>query len=135
MKKLFFPILFISVFAFISCEKVEVFNTSVVGVWTNPQYNDSIIVYERSNILPENEYGLEIKADGTIIERKNAGWCGTPPIAYDDFTGKWTGNDSIINIEVMFWGGTEKLKWKIVSFDDNKLTVKQLKSEYIYKGF
>lgn len=128
-------IIFLSLFsiiAFTSCEKTDVFNTSIVGVWTNPQYNDSIIVYQRTDVLPTNNYGLEINADGTLKERKNIGWCATPPIAYGDYDGKWSGGDSVIKIQVAFWGGTENLTWKIISFDDNTLTVKQLKSEYTY---
>lgn len=73
MKKQITPILFLIFFALVSCEKVEIFNSSIIGVWTNPQYNDSIIVYERTNVLPDNDYGLEIKADGTLKERKNIG--------------------------------------------------------------
>lgn len=65
-----------------------------------------------------------------FIERKNAGWCGTPPIAYADFNGSWAKNDSLIDITVDYWGGVANYHWKIISIDNNNLILCKLKEEY-----
>lgn len=136
MKKLIIPFVLCVGIAFTSCERVEEFNLSVVSVWINPQYNnDSIITFERSNKFPENDYGIEMKANGILKERKNIGWCGTPPVAYGDYNGTWNIKDSIIYIKAPFWGGEETKEWKIISINDEKLIVKQLKMEYKYTNY
>ena len=118
----------------IACEKnIENSAPSMdqsIGNWFNPQYNDSIVTYERSEGLVENDYGFSINEDKTFIERKNAGWCGTPPISYADYDGTWTEKDSIIEITVGYWGGTSDYTWKMVSVDETTLIIIRLEEEY-----
>jgi hypothetical protein len=102
----------------------------LIGSWFNPQHNDSIVTFERSEGLVDNEYGFSFNEDKTFIERKNAGWCGTPPILYADFDGTWTKNDSIIEITVGYWGGTADYTWKIVSIDETLLKIIILEQDY-----
>ena len=102
----------------------------LIGSWFNPQYNDSIVTYERSEGLAENDYSFSINEDKTFIERKNSGWCGTPPISYADFDGIWSKNDSIIEITVDYWGGTAEYTWKVLSIDE--LTLRIIRIEEIY---
>lgn len=102
----------------------------LIGSWFNPQSNDSIVTYERSEGLVENDYGFSFNEDNTFIERKNAGWCGTPPISYADFDGTWTNKDSIIEINVDYWGGTADYTWKMVSVDETTLIVIRIEEEY-----
>ncbi len=102
----------------------------LIGSWFNPQYNDSIVTYERSEGLVDNDYSFTFKEDKTFIERKNAGWCGTPPISYADFDGIWSKNDSIIEITVDYWGGTAEYTWKILSIDDLTLKIKRIEEIY-----
>jgi hypothetical protein len=102
----------------------------VVGNWIHPQYNDSTVTYERSGNLADNDYGFSFRKDGVFIERKNIGWCGTPPICYGDFDGTWTQNDSVLNINVAYWGGMADYKWKIVSVDIYHLTIMKLEENY-----
>jgi len=59
------------------------------GNWINPVAKDSTIIYQRANSLNENEPGLAFEEAQTFLERKNAGFCGTPPITYADFEGSW----------------------------------------------
>ncbi len=118
----------------IACEK-NIENSApskdqLIGNWFNPQYNDSIVTYERSEGLVENDYGFSINEDKTFIERKNAGWCGTPPISYADYDGTWTEKDSIIEITVGYWGGTSDYTWKMVSVDETTLIIIRLEEEY-----
>jgi hypothetical protein len=118
----------------IACETKELNlagnEDQMIGSWFNPQYTDSIVRYERSEGLVSNEYSFSFNEDHTFIERKNAGWCGTPPISYADFEGTWTLNDSVIEISVGFWGGTADYQWKILSLNNEVLKIKR--EEEIY---
>ena len=125
--------LIISLFL-IACEKekdqINRDANLLIGSWINPQYNDSLVTYERFNSLKDNDYGFSIIYDSKFIERNNSGWCGTPPISYSDYEGNWTQNDSIIDITVGYWGGLVDYKWKIVSIDNNNLTIIRIEEEY-----
>lgn len=65
-----------------------------------------------------------------FIERKNSGWCGTPPVSYSDFEGNWSINDSLLNVSVAYWGGLADYQWKIISLDDKRLTIVVVSQEY-----
>lgn len=112
---------------FFSCDKdsnnAANIDPAILGSWINPNYDDSIIVLERSKKLKDADYGIEFKEDGSLIERKNSGWCGTPPIHYSDFKGTWSVENSLIRISVDYWGGKAEYEWEIESIDSNKLTV------------
>jgi hypothetical protein len=105
-------------------------NNSLIGSWVNPQQNDFIVTYEKSEGLVDNEYGFSFNEDNIFIERKNAGWCGTPPISYADYNGTWTKDDSIIEISVAYWGGTADYIWKILSIDEVTLKIKWLEEVF-----
>jgi hypothetical protein len=121
-------------FVFVGCDKNKttppISSDPLVGYWINRQYSDSGISFERSSSLKDADYGLALKADGNLIERKNAGWCGTPPITYDDFEGNWTKNDSMLNITTSYWGGNATYKWKVLSVTASSLSVQLISEEY-----
>jgi len=102
---------------------------NIIGCWTNPMYANnvdgkSIVFYERTNALPDNSGGIEFLKNGTLLERKNAGWCGTPPITYDNFSGKWEiQSNGEIKIKVAYWGGTEHRIWKIINVTNTTLNI------------
>ncbi len=102
----------------------------LIGCWINPQYTDSVVVYEKAPDLIEG-YGIKFRDNDSLIERKNAGWCGTPPIYLADFNGTYSVHDSIINASVGYWGGTTGYTWKLLSLDNNSLTLKLLNVVYI----
>jgi hypothetical protein len=126
MKTLNKMILFLSIIILIACEKSNepIVNDSdkLIGYWINPVAIDTVWKYERANTLKDNDYGFAFKSGQLFVERKNAGWCGTPPISYTDFDGTWTKNDSVINITVGYWGGLADYQWKIILIDNNSLT-------------
>ncbi|HEY6915493.1 MAG TPA: hypothetical protein VI413_12520 [Paludibacter sp.] len=133
MKKGFKMILFFSLVVLASCEKNEpAMNDSekLIGSWVNSVLIDTLWKYERAATLKDNNYGISFKEGQVFVERKNAGWCGTPPVAYGDFAGTWTKNDSVINITVAYWGGLVSYQWKVISVDKNNLVVYKIKEDY-----
>jgi hypothetical protein len=121
---------------FWACEKespiTKKSNQEVMGYWVLPVYGDSLITFSRANSLQENGYGIAMLSDQVCIERKNAGWCGTPPITYADFEGSWSLQlpDSLIVISVPFWGGIAQYQWKILSIDNQNMEVYRLLEDY-----
>ena len=102
---------------------------SIIGCWANPVYEYDIypiavICYERVKTLPANLPSIKFLSDGTLIERKNIGWCATPPVAYGDFSGKWQiENNNDIKIDVAYWGGMEQKTWKIINITNTSLSI------------
>lgn len=122
--------------ALFSCQKPANLNSelplpnNLAGSWVNPIYTDSTIVFEKSQSVGNDEYGITLLSDGSLIEHKNSGWCGTPPISYADFNGVYTLKDSVLKICVGFWGGVADYQWKIVSLTDKQMKVINLNENY-----
>jgi hypothetical protein len=133
--------LFLLAATFIACEKEnnpqkpEIDNSELLlGNWIRSVHNNDYetVKYERTVSLNDDDYGFSFQADKSFVERKNSGWCGTPPIAYENFDGTWSKNDSIVDISVAFWGGIEEYQWKIVALDSQYLTIEVIKREVFY---
>ncbi len=93
----------------------------LIGVWNYSDYSDNSAVYSRSNDFIDAPC-YKFNGDGTLTERKNAGWCGTPPISYADYPGTWTIlDDTLIQISVGYWGGTINYKLDIEALNSNTL--------------
>ncbi len=111
----------------LSCSKengIEPYDPqSIIGYWVDLQIQDTVWTFKRAHRLKDGEHGIAFKPDRELIERKNAGWCGTPPVSYADFEGTWHQNDSLIDISVGYWGGTSNYQWRIISIDNNTLKV------------
>jgi hypothetical protein len=110
------------------CKKIETFD-NLIACWTNPAYADNtegktIVYYKKSKKLSTASDGVKFLRDGTLIERKNAGWCGTPPINYKDYSGKWQiQNGDEVKIDVAYWGGMEQKIWKIIEVSGSTLKI------------
>jgi hypothetical protein len=120
----------------LSCEKEAMNatllgeNAGVVGTWIEEGYVEDIRWLRRSADLDASGYGFKIKENGDFIERKNAGWCGTPPITYANFEGTWEArSDSLLDITVGYWGGMMTYQIRIVSMDHARLAIR-----YLYAG-
>jgi hypothetical protein len=113
-------------FILLSCtkDKIEIDpDNLILGVWNYSEYIDNTQVYTRGNEFSDNP-GYKFNSDGTLMERKNAGWCGTPPITYSDYRGKWTIlNDTLIRVEVGYWGGTATYDLDVESVNSDYLKV------------
>ncbi len=98
MKKFLF-VLMVPLF-FYSCNPNEIVpvetTDGVVGVWINRQYNDGLLTFDKANEFID-DYGISFLENGNLIERKNIGWCGTPPITYGDFEG--TQRPELVEVE------------------------------------
>lgn len=95
------------------------------GTWVRAEYEEGIMALRESEELQQDEYGFRIHSDGQFLERKNAGWCGTPPISYANYEGEWKGlSESLLEITVGYWGGTTSYRMEIVSLDSADLQVR-----------
>jgi hypothetical protein len=102
-------------------------NALIIGTWVEEGYVDDVLVLDRAGELDPGRYGFIIREDGSFLERKNEGWCGTPPISYDNFEGSWEAlSDSLLEITVGYWGGTMSYQMRIVRVDSEQLGIRYL---------
>ncbi len=92
--------------------------------WVQEDYDQNGFRYKSASSFESDKPGIEFLKDGSLIKRQNAGWCGTPPISYDNFDGKWERiSDNEIKIEHRFWGGTSIANVRIVSLTETEMIV------------
>ena len=114
-----------------SCEK-ELMEADALGenAGIEHDYLDDVLKLNRADKLDPSKYGFSINDDGTFIEHKNSGWCGTPPIAYDSFDGTWEAkSDSLLEVTVGYWGGIMTYQIRIVTLDNENLSIRYLYAE------
>lgn len=116
-----------------SLQPMDNSSDELIGTWINPTPVDTLWQYDRAATLDNAGYGFSFKADDQFVERKNAGWCGTPPVTYSNFEGTWSQNDSLITINVDYWGGKADYQWKVISLDEHHLIVYKVKEVYHYE--
>lgn len=115
---------------FSSCEKNNLSPEAgeLEGIWIEKGYEENISIFEKAKKIDENKYGFKISEGGEFLEHKNSGWCGTPPISYASYDGTWKyESDSVLVIDVGYWGGNISYKLEIV-----ELTSNTLKTRYHY---
>ena len=102
-------------------------NEGVIGTWIENGYEGDVTLLLRGHQLDSSKYGFILKEDGSFVERKNAGWCGTPPISYKNFEGSWVAlSDSLLEITVDYWGGIMTYQIRIVSLQGEELQIRYL---------
>lgn len=105
-------------------------NAGIVGTWVEDRQQGDTLFLERSGSFDKEKYGFTLNDDGTFVERKNAGFCGTPPITYDNFEGTWEPvSDSLLDITVAYWGGVMTYQIRIVSLNGEELAIRYLYNE------
>lgn len=127
--KLFIPIVLLILL--FSCEKASLAPEpgELEGIWVQSDYDEDLTIFSKKNKLDDDKYGFKISDGGIFLEHKNSGWCGTPPISYADYEGTWKyESDSVLIVDVGYWGGTMTYKMQIV-----ELTANKLKTRYIYE--
>ena len=105
----------------------------LIGNWISPVYIDTLVQYTRAEKLKDDVSGISFNLGNSLVERQNAGWCGTPPISYANYNGTWSKTGDFIDISGDFWGGRANYKWKVIANDEKTLTIYPVKSEYSYK--
>ena len=129
MKVLSLLSLFLISISFLSCERNPLYIDGVagklVGHWIDQDYSETLYTLKRASHIPKDTYGWTFNKDGTLTQRGNSGFCGTPPIVYSDYEGVWSERDSIIEIEYEFWGGLISLEWHIIEISESTFTFYQ----------
>lgn len=117
-------ILFASlVLFFTSCDGSDTtMNTRLIGAWTVAGYEDDVTVMHRTAGLAHDEYGFIFSKSGRFTERKINGWCGTPPVVFEDYDGRWENvTDSQVHVVVGYWGGQTDYTMDVVSVTAHEL--------------
>lgn len=97
---------------------------AIIGVWIDQEFDSETgeTILSSASEFANDKYGIAFYADGTLVERKNAGWCGTPPITYKNYEGTWTAlNDSTFTIDVGYWGGEITYVYNVRSISADEL--------------
>ncbi|MBT3421589.1 MAG: hypothetical protein HN921_12855 [Bacteroidetes bacterium] len=99
-------------------------NESIEGSWMHAYYSDSLQILSASNKLKNDAYGFTFETNGTFKENKNAGGCGTPPITYKMYDGKWKRtSDSVFTIDTEFWGGEISFELRVISISPDTIKI------------
>jgi hypothetical protein len=97
------------------------------GTWVYRSYENDVYTMEKSFQLEKDNSGIVILGNRKLIERKNVGFCGTPPVVYDNYEGNWESiSDKVLRINVEYWGGTENYTMEIVSVTNSILKFKKV---------
>lgn len=97
------------------------------GTWVYRSYENDVFTMEKSISLENDNSGLIILGNGKLIERKIVGWCGTPPVVYDNYKGNWKSlSAKELKISVDYWGGTENFNMEIISVTNSVLKFKKV---------
>lgn len=126
-------ILFILLLIVFSCKQNNVNviqpNDMLIGTWVFSSYENETITMLKADSLEKDSAGYIFYVNSSLVERKNSGWCGTPPIAYGNFNGSWQRiSDSTINVNVGYWGGNESYKIVISMLNKDTLKFKKIYS-------
>jgi len=127
MKFLLIGHLLLYVLIYFSCEGSlnSIQNDTIQGIWVQGSYSEDLTILHKLNALDEHKYGFIFYPDGRFVERKNVGWCGTPPVTYGNYEGIWNKiSENMYQIEVGYWGGTTKYQIEVVSIDFTTLKIK-----------
>ncbi|MBA6153815.1 hypothetical protein [Gelidibacter maritimus] len=131
MKPLLKAFLFLFIIVNIGCDndneslKIDESNM-LIGYWINPVYTDPVTTFERANRFKDAAYGVAFLTENISVER-SSGWCGTPPLVFADFQGKWKKNDSIITISNdNGMAGLMDNHWKIRTLNETHLVIERL---------
>jgi len=111
----------------VSCSKDEFHidpDNLLIGTWTFSAYQDDIFIFDRTSEFIDN-HCYKFNPTGTLTERKNSGFCGTPPISYADYSGTWTIiNDTLIQVIVGAWSGETTYKLDLELIDSKSFKTK-----------
>lgn len=124
------------IIGFYSCDKEGQYNTddALTGTWVYDSYliDSGYEVFTAKNELDPDRPGMIFKPDGKLINRTIYGWCATPPVTYENYSGSWKHlSDSTILIRYEWWGTAtgqpdQERTFKIVSVDEQSLWIQYI---------
>jgi hypothetical protein len=113
-----------------SCSKEDAiipphqYEKAILGYWNFEDANTEHTIYKHAEDF-SNTPGFKFLEDGRIIDRKNIGFCGTPPITYQNYTGTWEFIDeNTIQVVSHDWTGEVKFKIYIKELNETFMSVK-----------
>ncbi|TBN02731.1 hypothetical protein EYD45_11440 [Hyunsoonleella flava] len=124
MKKIVYAIVIMFCFVNMRCEPndegLKDSDNLLIGHWAEPEYTDQNVTFSRVNKLPAEGYGISFKTKNDFVER-SSGWCGTPPLSFSDYQGKWELMEDVITITQDHF--PNNYGWRIVSLTENELVL------------
>lgn len=97
------------------------------GYWIAGDYLEETHTYYRADKFEPDKGGFAFFENGKLIEKSNSGWCGTPPISYAEFEGRWTVNEeNQLVLNSTYWGGERIVTYEIINFDEDTLVLKYI---------
>ena len=130
MKKL---IILLFMLSFTGCKEKQIVDPDnlLLGTWVNVSYGTqngvTLITYQRNNNLDNQNSGYIFYNSGKITDRSVVGRCGTPPLSYSDFEGRWIFENNIVTISVVDWLKLPRTnRYSIESLDSKMLVLKLL---------
>lgn len=129
MLKIRHIVLFLSISLLIACDNsLSSEENFLIGTWVDNGYNNDVRVLKISKEFSDDLGGYRFNPDHTLIDRKNVGWCGTPPVSYGNYDGVWEITaENELEIISEYWGGIDTLHYEIVKISQSELHLK-----YIY---
>lgn len=98
-----------------------------IGIWIYKGYEKRQTRYVKRNSFFNNTPGIQFFEDGTLRKKQNEIGCGTKPITYAMFKGKWEIlSDSTIRIKYGFYGGIAQEDWLIVRTKNREMFIESL---------
>ncbi|NMH89807.1 lipocalin-like domain-containing protein [Flavivirga algicola] len=126
MKKILFAISVMLCFMNMKCSDDDTIHVDsdnlLIGSWAEPVYDAEKITFKKVAKLPEEDYGILFKDNGSFVVR-SSGWCGTPPLVFFDSNGTWKLDNTLITITQDQY--PSNYIWRIVSLTANELVVKR----------
>jgi hypothetical protein len=122
-------IILISIISFLSSFVTDSNNLEdkLLGTWIYSNYHNESIQFKKERSFDNKNPGIKFKKNGALVKRQNSGWCGTPPISYENYKGSWkTTSDSTLTIRYEYWGGMIEEDWLITDLSNDVLDVKNL---------
>jgi hypothetical protein len=107
---------------------------ALINTWVQDGYEDGKIVYSRHDDFVPDRPGVAFKNDNKLFKRQNAGWCGTPPITYRNYSGTWEWtSDTQLTMRYQYWGGEAELDWQIHSLTSEQMVIEVLEHRKVEK--
>ncbi len=120
MRNTLFILLYILVIPLLIPEK------DITATWVYSTTQNGVSVYVKQERFDDQKSGLQFKEDGVFTICRNQSTCGTPPIQYQNFHGKWTmSSDSILTTSYRYFNNkTIESNWKLVKVTQDSLFLK-----------